>query len=86
MKAAASEISLPPFLHPDKTGLPWPEAARGVRPQQDVKGVEYEDARDALVAKYRNDGRAGVFTHAATKPGRFFPDTTSPIRRISATR
>jgi integrase len=33
------------------------EAGLGVRPEQEVKNVKYEDVRDALVAEYRNRGR-----------------------------
>ncbi|HEV2522715.1 MAG TPA: tyrosine-type recombinase/integrase [Candidatus Acidoferrales bacterium] len=39
------------------------EAGLGIKPQQDVKNVRYEEVRDALVAEYKNQGRASVFTH-----------------------
>lgn len=39
------------------------ESGLGIKPQQDVKNVRYEEVRDALVAEYKNQGRASVFTH-----------------------
>lgn len=33
------------------------EAGLGVRPEQEVKNVKYEDVRDALIAEYHNRGR-----------------------------
>jgi len=33
------------------------EAGLGVRPEQEVKNVKYEDVRDTLIAEYRNRGR-----------------------------
>jgi integrase len=39
------------------------EAGLGLKPQQDVKNIRYEDLRDSLVAEYRTRGRASVFTH-----------------------
>lgn len=39
------------------------EAGLGIKPQQDVKNVKYEEVRDSLVAEYRNQSRSSVFTH-----------------------
>ncbi len=44
------------------------EAGLGIRPQQDVKNIRYENLRDALVADYRNRGRRSVFVHKDGTP------------------
>jgi hypothetical protein len=40
------------------------EAGLGVRPEQDVKNVKYEEVRDSLLAEYINQNRGSIFTRA----------------------
>src|ERR1039457_6174397 len=40
------------------------EAGLGIRPQQDVKAVRYENVRDALLLEYKNQNRGSLFTAA----------------------
>lgn len=40
------------------------ETGLGIRPQQDVKAVRYDDIRDALLLEYKNQNRGSLFTAA----------------------